>query len=31
LTICKKYYASQRCIKHARIAGFIHLLVGYGA
>jgi len=31
LTICKKYYAPQRCIKHARIAGYMHLLVGYGA
>jgi len=29
--ICKKYCAPKRCIKHTRIAGYMHLLVGYGA
>ena len=31
MIICKKYYSPRRCIKYTKIAGFIHLLVGYGA
>jgi len=31
LTICEKYCTPQRCIKHAKIAGYMHLLVGYNA
>jgi hypothetical protein len=31
MIICKKYSTPPRCIKHARIAGFMHLLAEYGA
>lgn len=31
MIICKKYCTPLRCIKHTTMAGYMHLLVGYGA